>query len=132
MNATADSLMAVLGFKRVGNGGRFPWPPSILSPNARAHWAQKSRAAKKYRADCALLTKQFGLSVDWDGPVDFFIEFFPPDRRHRDDDNLIASFKSGRDGIAQALGIDDRRFRLAFAVSEQVGGYVLVTVRQPS
>ena len=31
--------------------------------------------------------------------------------RRRDDDNMVGSFKAYRDGIADALGVDDRRFR---------------------
>jgi len=41
-----------------------------------------------------------------------WITFDPPDRRPRDDDNVLAAFKSGRDGIADALGIDDRALRV--------------------
>lgn len=105
-----------------------PWPPKILSPNARAHWAAKAKAAKAYRAECAWLTKAAGLHVDWDGTVHLWITFLAPDRRHRDDDNLIAAFKSGRDGMADALGIDDKRFRVQPWVSDEVvtGGAVKV------
>lgn len=39
------------------------------------------------------------------------ITFYPPDRRHRDADNLHASMKHYLDGICQALGINDRSFR---------------------
>ena len=28
-----------------------PLPPACLSPNARPHWAQKSKAVKQYRAE---------------------------------------------------------------------------------
>ena len=105
-----------------------PFPPSILSPNVRAHWAAKSKAAKAYRTECAWLTKAAGLRVDWDGVVHAWITFCPPDRRHRDDDNLIAAFKSGRDGIADALGIDDKRFRIHPWLSDETrkGGVVKV------
>lgn len=105
-----------------------PWPPSILSPNARAHWAAKNRAVKLYREECAWLTKAAGLRVGWEGTVHAWITFYPPDRRQRDDDNAISSFKAGRDGVAQALGIDDSRFRLHPFLSDKVikGGCVKV------
>ena len=45
-----------------------------------------------------------------DRKVRLVFEFHPPDRRKRDDDNLKASLKHARDGIADALGIDDNRF----------------------
>lgn len=47
-----------------------------------------------------------------DGSIGYRCTFFPPDRRARDEDNLIASLKSSLDGIAQALRIDDRCFHL--------------------
>lgn len=50
--------------------------------------------------------------------------FYPPDRRYRDDDNMISAFKHGRDGVALALGVDDRRFRIHPEVSEQMGGTI--------
>ena len=105
-----------------------PWPPSILSPNARAHWTAKNRAVKLYRENCAWLTRAAGLRADWDGLVHMAITFFPPDRRHRDDDNMVASFKNGRDGVADALGVNDRRFRIHPVISDDTrpGGAVLV------
>jgi len=105
-----------------------PWPPKELSPNARVHWAVKNRAVKLYRDNCAWLTKAAGVRVDWEGTVHAWITFFPPDRRRRDDDNAISAFKSGRDGVAQALGLDDKRFRIHPWLSDEVrkGGAVKV------
>jgi len=104
----------------------FPWPPADLSPNKRTYWRAKAPIAKAYRSSCWALTKAAGVIVDWDGDVHVWLTFYPPDRRHRDDDNLIASFKSGRDGMADALGINDRRFRIHPWVSDQIGGMVKV------
>ena len=39
------------------------------------------------------------------------IRFYPPDARLRDDDGIIGAFKHARDGIADALRVDDHRFR---------------------
>lgn len=44
-------------------------------------------------------------------PIAYKVTFYPPDKRHRDDDSMIASFKAARDGIADALGVNDRRFK---------------------
>lgn len=106
-----------------------PWPPKALSPNARTHWATKSRAAKAYRQACFLLCRAAGLPVP-SGRALLAIEFVPPDRRRRDDDNCIASFKSGRDGVAEALGIDDSRFVTQTQISEEIvkGGAVRVRI----
>ena len=105
-----------------------PWPPKELNPNARTHWARKSRAAKGYRSDCHLLTLASGV-VAPEGEVLLDITFCPPDRRRRDDDNCLAAFKSGRDGVADALGIDDNRFVTTLRMGEPVkGGMVLVRI----
>ena len=45
-----------------------------------------------------------------EGRLHLWIDFYPPDRRRRDDDGLLASMKAARDGIADALGVDDSRF----------------------
>ena len=119
-----------------------PWTPAECSPNARGHWAKKATAAKKYRQGCKVLTGSAMFSAgitpadvqqaaEQHGHLDLWIEYFPPDRRHRDDDNLVASFKSGRDGIADAIGVDDTHFRIhpwLHRDQPKKGGLVLVTV----
>lgn len=66
------------------------------------------------------------------GRVLLVLEFVPPDRRERDDDNLVACFKAGRDGIADALGINDNRFTTQFSLrAEPVkDGAVIVEIRE--
>lgn len=108
-----------------------PWPPKELSPNARVHWTKKSKAARRYREACFVRCRQArlrGLS----GKARLVLEFVPPSRRRRDDDNLVAAFKSGRDGLADALGIDDCHFVTTFSVSDEVvkGGAVRVRVTE--
>lgn len=53
-----------------------------------------------------------------DEPIPMTVTFIPPDRRHRDDDGMIGSFKHARDGIADALGVNDRRFRPTYVFAE--------------
>lgn len=105
-----------------------PWPPKELSPNARVHWSKRAKAAKKYRRDCYLLAKAAGLQMP-DGKVLFSMTFYPPDSRRRDDDNLVAAFKSGRDGIAEAIGADDYRFSVYIDIGPKIrGGKVEVDI----
>lgn len=101
-----------------------PWPPKELSPNSRCHWRAAHAKAKVYKQACFVLTLSERIKIDWSGPIHVWITFYPPDRRYRDDDNMIAAFKHGRDGVAQALGVDDSRFRIHPEVSEQLGGMV--------
>jgi crossover junction endodeoxyribonuclease RusA len=104
------------------------WPPSILSPNSRAHWAKRAIAAKKYKTACWALTLEAKLAAPAEGPIDLDIEFVPPDRRHRDLDNMLSSAKALLDGVALALGVNDRRFRLRLSVADRIGGMVIVRV----
>lgn len=62
--------------------------------------------------------------------IALWLTFYPPDRRSRDDDNLIASFKAGRDGLALALGIDDKRFVTFPFVHTQTGGMIKVRLTE--
>lgn len=88
-----------------------PWPPKECNPNARVHWAVKRRAVKDSRHEACILAIAAGWNrEEWpSGKLHFWIDFFPPDRRARDDDNLLSAFKPQRDGIADALRIDDNR-----------------------
>lgn len=109
---------------------RLPWPPSSLSPNARGHWSVKARAAKKYRGDCRILCQAHGARAL---PVDALhveVTFYPPDRRRRDSDNLMASCKACFDGVADATGVDDSRWQWSIKRGEPVkGGAVLVHLK---
>lgn len=91
---------------------QLPWPSRILHPNARVHWAQRAKAAKAARMEAFVLARAAGWHKHQlpDGRLHLWIDFVPPDRRRRDDDGLLASMKQARDGLADALGIDDSRF----------------------
>ena len=111
-----------------------PWPPKELSPNARHHYQAAARARKAYRARCGAIARQVGVGVLVAGcdRLEVHLAFFPPDRRPRDADNMLAAMKSGLDGLADALGVDDSRWSLSFDVRGPVpGGQVLVTVGAP-
>ncbi|OYQ41080.1 endodeoxyribonuclease RusA [Rhodoferax sp. TH121] len=108
-----------------------PWPPKGLSPNARLHWMAKSKQAKSYRMACFVLcieAKLNQMALPESGAVTLDIEFIPPDRRARDLDNMLSSVKNGLDGIADALGVNDRRFVFRLSRADQVGGMVKVRI----
>lgn len=107
---------------------RLPWPPKELSPNARVHWSKRSKAAKAYRFECGLIARVAGIKPPDSERIALWIDFFPPDKRQRDDDNLLAAFKAGRDGIADALGINDKRFVSHPFVQTETGGFVRVRI----
>ena len=114
-----------------------PWPNPTLSPNARPHWAVKAKLTKgarhtgKYVALEAMAKDPASvMELLRQGRVRVSMEFMPPDRRRRDLDNLIASTKAVRDGIADALAMDDSRFQLAATISDTPvnRGQIMVTI----
>ncbi len=103
-----------------------PWPPKELNPNARVHHYAKARAAKHYREAAYWLTVAAqalpGKHLD--------ITFLPPDARRRDLDNMLASAKNALDGLADAIGVNDREFTMTLRRGEPVkDGRVIVSIR---
>lgn len=46
-----------------------------------------------------------------DGYIPLSLLYLTPDKRHRDCDNMLAASKALLDGVALAMGIDDKRFK---------------------
>jgi crossover junction endodeoxyribonuclease RusA len=109
------------------------WPAKALSPNARAHFMTHARF-KKAAKDTAFWATRAAMGREkfpHDGErVSFVITAYPPpDGQARDDDNLIASCKAMRDGIALALGVDDKHFDQRLQWGEPVKhGRVVVSI----
>lgn len=107
-----------------------PWPPKELTPNfkRRKHWSFSLKPTKQYRQTCCALALVAGARKTGD-KFGMMIAFFPPDRRKRDDDGMIGAFKAGRDGLADAIGVDDHVFRPTYSFGDPVkGGKVVVTI----
>jgi crossover junction endodeoxyribonuclease RusA len=106
-----------------------PWPPKELNPNQsqKIHWAKKNRIAQGYKVACwwACVAAKFE-APNTDGRIYVWLDFYPPDRRRRDEDNAIAAMKHGLDGVAKAIGVDDSRFKLQPFFHEQIGGMVKI------
>lgn len=112
-----------------------PWPSRVLHPNARPHRAvltKAKRAARrvgKVEAMIAILPPD-RIAIRDAEALEVSVTFNPPDRRTRDDDGMIASMKAARDGIADAIGLDDGRWRVSYAVGAPVrGGRVTFELR---
>lgn len=88
-----------------------PWFPFELRPNASSpgNWRKKSTAAKAYRARCGWIAKLNKPELP-NGNIHLLITFCPPSKRAMDLDNCLAAIKSGIDGLADAWGINDKRF----------------------
>ncbi|QEH81173.1 hypothetical protein EIK56_25045 [Sphingomonas sp. C8-2] len=104
------------------------YPPNALSPNKVVHWGKRSRARARYRRDCFALALASKVVAPPKGVIRVRLDLFPPARDRRDDDNAEASFKAGRDGIADALRVDDSRFRVERHLHRQPLGCVVFTI----
>jgi crossover junction endodeoxyribonuclease RusA len=91
------------------------FPPKGLNPNRShgVHWSKLKKLKDRYRQEVWAQALADKLEAPASELILLRLHFFPPGthRRKADDDNLKAAFKSGRDGLALALGIDDQRFR---------------------
>ena len=109
-----------------------PWPHRDLSPNARAHYQEKAKKVKRYRADSKLLcTGLVQATAGVPESVHATLTFHPPDKRRRDMDNMLASLKPGLDGVVDAIGVDDSKWTLTLQRGEPVpGGCVHISVEE--
>jgi crossover junction endodeoxyribonuclease RusA len=115
-----------------------PWPDKRLSPNARVHWRTHAPLKKAARLDACLLTfaamgsrfiAETRERFKGAHPIPVKVTFYPPDKRRRDRDNMQASLKHALDGLADAIAVDDNRFRLSYDFGlPQEPGRVEVTV----
>ncbi len=114
-----------------------PWPDSRVFPNAkrRSHWSKYRPAEKAQRAlghsETLAQTPYPAVRKALRGNVLIAcrVTFYPPDNRKRDDDGMIGAFKHLRDGICDALHIDDCRLRPHYVFAEpEKPGKVVVTI----
>jgi crossover junction endodeoxyribonuclease RusA len=90
------------------------FPPADLFPNRSKgkHWAVTHSSKTTYRESSYWATKQ--QAKGWKhagGDLHLTLTFYMPDKRHRDADNCLAAAKAGLDGMADALGVNDRHFQ---------------------
>lgn len=105
-----------------------PWPPRELHPNARPHHFACASAAKAYRTQAYWLAKSALLTAPDDGDILLIVTFHPPSNRG-DTDGMFSSIKAGLDGLADALGVNDRRFSFTIRRAEPVkSGQVVITI----
>jgi crossover junction endodeoxyribonuclease RusA len=121
-----------------------PWPPKQLQGNGTRSRMARYRIGKEYRGAAYLLTMHAmprelrGCGIGYRGDLLVTLEFRQPAKRsdgrrnaqRNDDDNIVAAMKYALDGIADALGVNDRQFRLQRPThGERVdGGAVVVRI----
>jgi crossover junction endodeoxyribonuclease RusA len=114
------------------------YPASELMQNRSAgqHWSFSHAAKVAQKDEAYLLTRQAIVSSGFeakDGATyRIEMEFCPPDKRVRDVSNLHAAMKAALDGIAKAMGVDDKTFKQHTQTEGQVHvrGRVIVKVSE--
>lgn len=89
------------------------WPAKQLSPNASVHHMTLHRYRKAAKIEAGWATK-ISRPFHWghDGPFAVHVTAYPPKNWGTGDaDNFVARLKSHFDGIAEALGVNDRQFQ---------------------
>lgn len=105
-----------------------PYPAKALWPNSRGHWAIKARETKKHRAYAWGLAKSRPDVSLGNGSIPIAITLHPKKTGPvPDNDNIIGSAKSYLDGIAQAIGVNDKHFAAPTVkiASERTGQMIL-------
>lgn len=94
-----------------------PFPDACLSGHNTGHWSKKARVVATHRAWAFHATRAAKATVQEAGDIAITFRFFPPDRRG-DRTNYPNRLKPYIDGIAEALGINDRRFLPAYEFAD--------------
>jgi hypothetical protein len=87
---------------------------TVSTLNTREHWAKRAKRAKQERTTAWSCFVHARCRIDrpcpWarDSRGKFIVSLTRHGVRLLDDDNLRCALKSVRDGIADALGVDDR------------------------
>lgn len=109
-----------------------PWFDKGLSPNARIHWAQKAKLTKQARYEGWLAVIEAGYSAvsldGYTGKLHLWISYYAKTRNYPDVDNCLSGSKAYLDGIAQALGVNDRRFIPHPTVMDETGGKIVIKI----
>lgn len=87
-----------------------------------------AKAKKAYKEACMWQAKADGAKPMTVDALHLTITFVPPDRRHRDLDNMLSSIKAGLDGLRDVLSVDDSKWSLTIRKADAIGGMVKVEV----
>lgn len=110
-------------------GVRVTLPLRVVSEsNARGHWAGKARRTKQARETVGLVVGTHLRVCKAPLPVVVTLTRIAP--RQLDDDNLRGALKAARDGVADALGIDDRDDRVEWLYGQRRGSKRDLTLAQ--
>lgn len=99
-----------------------PFPPASLSGHVKGSWRTGAGVVARHREWARYATLEVNPIVPPVGDIPVVVTFIPPDRRG-DRINFPNRMKPYFDGIADALGVNDKRFipQFQFAEPEKPG-----------
>lgn len=107
-------------YEGTGMQATFTIPVKTVSvANKREHWATRARRTRIHRLSAYMAARDAGAYVDPGGKV--AVLMIRMGGRVMDDDNLKSALKAVRDGIADALGIDDGDPRITWNYEQAKG-----------
>jgi len=89
--------------------------------NTRAHWTIKAKRAREQRGTIRILLWHAVAGWRNDKARSFIVTLTRVAPRRCDTDNLARSLKAVRDGVADALGIDDGSLQLCWRYAQVLG-----------
>lgn len=111
MTGTSDSCSAPNGRGSLGAEQAPTWAIRLplvkpLSLNDRKHWRVKARETSELRGGARLMIRQ--ARIPQHERIAVGLVYYPPDRRRRDADNLVATLKVAADAcVDEGLCADD-------------------------
>lgn len=106
-----------------------PWPHKVLWPNGRTRNPRYKAAETAKHKQWAWAVATAAKLVAPDGRIPVLLTFYPKPRGPAPDkDNCQASAKAYLDGIAKAMGVDDRLFDPRTEIASDRGGKVVITI----
>jgi hypothetical protein len=90
---------------------------TVSEANSRGHWAKKAKRTRQARTTVALVVSGALLGRKVTGPLNVVLTRYSPSNG-LDDDNLVSSLKGARDGVADALGVNDRDPRIVWQYAQ--------------
>lgn len=90
-----------------------PFPDSALSGHNKGHWRTVNPVKNKHKEWARVATQEVLKPVREEGDIRVHVRFIPPDRRG-DRFNFPNRIKPYIDGVADAMGVNDKRFLPSF------------------
>lgn len=94
---------------------------TVSEANWRGHWAEQHKRKKTHRSSAAYAA--FVVLSGHEIPQKLTVKLTRVGPREMDGDNLQSALKACRDGIADAIGIDDGSKRITWQYEQRKGSY---------